>query len=292
MIKIGTRAGILAQKQADPLLRILDQNELDYAVTIYDNENGEAGASDPEENDYFTKEMDDALLKGEIDIAVHPLTTISPEKRGDLVTSGISERSDPSDLLLIRKDSYVETSSFKLKENARVGVSSKRQQVLIAHFRPDIRIEKIDGDIGFCIEVLRAEELDGLIVSKANMDLLEIDVFDFVNLVLNPREFVPAPGQGVIAYQTRAEDRELRENLARWTNRKLVRIINVERKIFQLTGGTVGAFCEMDAMGHFHVWAFLAGDDGAGLKFVQYSSSTNHQLPETIVKKLRNDIDI
>lgn len=292
MIKIGTRAGILAQKQVDPLLRILDQNELDYAVTIYKNENGEAGTQDPEGNDYSPKEMDDALLKGEIDIAVHPLKILSPEKRGDLVTAGVSERSDPSDLLLIRKDAYVETNSFKLKENARVGVSSKRQQVLIAHFRPDIRIENIGGDIGSRIEALHAEKLDGLILSKANMDFLEINISDFEHLVLNPREFIPAPGQGVIAYQTRAEDRELRENLARWTNRKLVRIINVERKIFQLTGGTVGAFCEMDAMGHFHVWAFLAGDDEAGLKFVQYSSSTNHQLPETIVKKLRNDIDI
>src|SRR5699024_6793517 len=99
--------------------------------------------------------------------------------------------------------------------------------------RPDIRIENIGGDIGSRIEALHAEKLDGLILSKANMDFLEINISDFEHLVLNPREFIPAPGQGVIAYQTRAEDRELRENLARWTNRKLVRIINVERKIFQ-----------------------------------------------------------
>jgi len=194
--------------------------------------------------------------------------------------------------LLIRKDSYAETNSFKLKENAVLGTSSKRRKALITHFRPDIGIKKIGGAIDSQIEELRLEKYDGIILAKADLDLLQIDVSDFETLVLNPREFIPAPGQGVIAYQTRIEDRELRKNLARWTSRKLVRIINVERKIHQLIDGTIGAFCEMDAMGHFHVWACHADQDGKNLKIVQYSSSTNHQLAETIVKKLKNDLDI
>jgi len=90
MIKIGTRGSKLAQRQADSLTKILDQKELDYSITIYKNENIESeiqNSSKAEGASYSVKEINDALLKEEIDIAVHPLNKLAPKKMEGLVTA-------------------------------------------------------------------------------------------------------------------------------------------------------------------------------------------------------------
>lgn|SRR5690625_36247 len=294
MIKIGTRGNELARRQANSLSQSLDQKEIKHSITIYDGEDDLQTASSDNPN-YISPSVEvfrKALLKGEIDIAIHPLTMLPAKAMANVVIAGLSDRTDPSDLLLINPEAYAESKAFKLKDEAVIGTSSERRKALLTHFREDILIQDLNGTIEEQIAALRQNEYDGIIVTKADVELLEIDTSGLESLTLNPREFVPAPGQGVVAFQTRADDIDLRKEIARWTNRKLVRMINVERKIQKLTGGTIGAFCETDALGHFHVWSCLIDTDQNKLNFVQYSSSTIHELAETIVKKLNHDTDI
>lgn len=294
MIKIGTRGNELARKQANSLSHSLNQKEIKHSITIYDGDDDlqTATSDNPDIIPPSVEVLRKALLKGEIDLAIHPLTMLPAEAMSNVVIAGLSDRTDPSDLLLIHKKAYAESKAFKLKDEAVIGTSSKRRKALLTHFREDIQIRDLHGTMEEQIEALRQNKYDGIIVAKADVELLGTDITGLEPLTLNPREFIPAPGQGVVAYQTRADDIDLRKEVARWTNRKLVRMINVERKIQKLTKGTIGAFCETDALGHFHVWTCLIDADKNHLNFVQYSSSTIHQLAETIVKKLNNDIDI
>ncbi len=245
---------------------------------------------------FFTKEIEDALLNKDIDVAVHSLKDLPTQSPEGLVIAGLSERANPSDILLIRKESFRNDQPFKLKENALVGTSSQRRKALITYFRPDIQIEDIRGNVPTRIQKLRDKNFDAIILARAGIDRIEADLTGLESLTLNPREFIPAPGQGVVAYQTRAENVPLRKILGKMTDKKLIETSNVERKILQRMGGgchmPLGSYCVKDDNGYLHTWTCFAKSWEDRLNIVQYSSSTDHGLADTIVNKLKNDFTV
>jgi len=127
-------------------------------------------------------------------------------------------------------------------------------------------------------------------LAAAGLTRLEMDLSDFEVVKLNPREFPPAPAQGVLAYQTRIADKRVRRILKELHDPHVALCTNVERKILQLIGGgchaPLGAYCERDKLGNYHVWAARAATWNKPVRFAKHSSSTHHQLAETIVKSL------
>lgn len=300
MIKIGTRGSKLARWQANDFSQLLKNNNIDNEIIIIKTQGDlkkELSFDKIEGKGFFTKEIEDALLKEEIDVAVHSLKDLPTQSPEGLVIAGISKRANPSDLILIRKEAFKESKPFKLKQEALVGTSSQRRKALIRYFRPDIHLKDIRGNVPTRIRKLREKEFDAIILAQAGVDRIEEDLSGLEAITLNPREFIPAPGQGVIAYQTLKKNTSLRKTLAKLTDKKLVETNNVERKILQLLGGgchmPMGAYCVKDDLGYLHTWACFAQHWENNLNFIQYSSSTNHGLAETIVKKLNNnDSDI
>lgn len=299
MIKIGLEGGNLTQHYAGQFAKLLSLNGLQHTFTIIGEENftnKSNGREKPAEKQALSESLENALRKKEIDVVLCSLRDVPLQPDPDLVTAGIAPREDPSDVFLIRKSSYTTKKSFRLFENASAGIRSDRQAALLNHFRPDVRVENNEADASGKIQKMQSGEWDGFLISKQELDLIDTSEADWETVLLNPREFIPAPAQGVAAYRTRKEDLELRKTLGRLTDMRLVHTINVERKILRLLAEdppyAIGVYCENDDMGHYHVWACYAKDKNHPLNFVQYSSSTNHELAETIAQKLTYDIDI
>jgi hydroxymethylbilane synthase len=239
---------------------------------------------------FFTKELEDALLSGEIDLAVHSMKDLPTTQPEGLRIAAISYRDLPEDWLIIKKDSMDSGRVLKLKANALVGSSSARRKAQILSIRPDAEIKDIRGNVPTRLEKLRKGDYDAILLAGAGLNRLKIDLSEFEVLKFSPREFVPAPAQGVLALQIRHEDKLLYQLLRNLHNSDVVQCTNVERKVLQLFQGgchlPLGVYCERDNQGYFHVWASQADAWNAPLKRVQMSSSTHAGLAEKVYKAL------
>lgn len=299
MIKIGTRGSKLALWQANFFAALLEEQGMESEIKIIKTQGDvvqHLGFDKLEGKGFFTKEIEDSLLSGEVDVAVHSLKDLPTQSPEGLVIAGLSDRANPSDTLVIRNESYREDQLFKLPENATVGTSSQRRKALIRYYRPDVNTVDIRGNVPTRIQKLREQDLDALVLAQAGIDRTGVDLTGLQVLTLNPREFIPAPGQGIIAFQTREENVDLRKKLATLTDKRLIETSNVERKILQMMGGgchmPLGAYCAKDQNGYLHVWSCFAERWEDPLYFFQYSSATDHELAETIVKKLKYDTTV
>ena len=108
---------------------------------------------------------------------------------------------------------------------------------------------------------------------------------------LNPKEFVPAPAQGVLAYQTKDTAIETRRVLKKIHDPNVALVTNIERRVLNLMDGgchiPLGVYCERDDNGNYHVWGAMADNWDAPLRRVQLSSNTSHRLAEDVFEKLK-----
>lgn len=293
VLKIGTRGSRLALWQANftqqQFAKIGIEAELNIIKTRGDKIQ-HLGFDKMEGKGFFTKEIEDALLRGDVDLAVHSMKDLPTTAPEGLVTTAVSYRADPADWLFIRKDSVDEKQMMKLPANAVVGTSSARRKAQMLHFRKDIEIQDIRGNVPTRLNKLREGQFDAILLAAAGVSRLELDLSDFEVIKLNPKEFIPAPAQGVLAFQTNVGDLETRRILKNIHDSEVAQRTNIERRVLQLFDGgcqlPLGVYCEKDAANNFHVWAAKANSWNGELKKVQMSSSTTHQLAERVVEQL------
>jgi hydroxymethylbilane synthase len=240
---------------------------------------------------FFTKELEDALLSGEIDMAVHSMKDLPTSQPEGLRVAAISYRDLPEDWLIIRKEALDANKILKLKAAPVIGSSSARRKSQIFAIRPDANITDIRGNVPTRLEKLRRGDFDAILLAAAGLNRLNIDLSEFEIIKFSPREFVPAPAQGVLALQIRAEDKFLYNTLRLIHHPEVLLCTNIERKVLQLFEGgchlPLGVYCERDAQGVYHVWAAQADAWNAPLKHVQLSSSTRAGLAERVFKALK-----
>lgn len=240
---------------------------------------------------FFTKEIEDALLESTVDIAVHSMKDMPTSGTEGLALTAVSARENPADWLLLRPDKVVENTLFQLPQGAVVGTSSSRRKAQLLSFRSDLQLADLRGNVPTRVNKLREGHYDAIVLAAAGLQRLHLDLSDLAIVKFNPREFVPAPAQGVMAYQTRKEDIPLRKILQEIHRSDVAACTNVERKVLQLLGGgchmPLGVYCERDSEGNYHAWAAMAEAWNAPLRRVQRSSSTQFELAEEIVKMLR-----
>jgi hydroxymethylbilane synthase len=157
-------------------------------------------------------------------------------------------------------------------------------------YRSDISLKDIRGNVPTRLQKLAEGQFDAILLAAAGLTRLEIDLSNFELIKLNPKEFVPAPAQGVLAYQTREKDIETRKIVKKLHQAKVSAATNIERKVLNLLGGgchmPVGVYCEQDKMGNYHVWAAKATTWDSPLKRVRLSSSTSFGLAEEVLAAL------
>jgi len=242
---------------------------------------------------FFTKEIEDALLERSIDIAVHSLKDLPTNHPEGLVIAALSEREDCSDLLIINKGATDTNEVLSLQKDAIVGTSSVRRKSQILSLAPQVNVKDLRGNVPTRIGKLAEGQYDAIILASAGVNRLEIDLSEFKTIRLNPIEFVPAPAQGVIAYQVNEKDPELRKLLSKIHQRQVSKATNIERKVLNLMEGgcqmPLGVHCNIDNSGYYHVYAAFSSDPSQELKRVNISRNTNQNLAEDIVQQLKNN---
>lgn len=292
-IKIGTHHNELALYHANHTLQQLSNLGVEAELTTFHSKGDKAKHfpfDKPNDGDLLTTEIEVALLRGEVDFAVRTLQDLPTTQPNGLVLAGVSKRESPAEWLLMRKNDLADDQLFSLKEKAIVGASSARRKAQMFDFRPDAVFKEMTGNESDCLENLRMGNFDAIILAGKNINSLGLDIFDLFVLKFNPREFIPAPAQGILAYQCCETDLEIRRLLKQLHLPETAAVSNIERKILKLMGGELnkplGVYCEQDANNHYHVWAAYAKTWDAPLKRVRLSSSTNFNLAERVVEML------
>lgn len=242
---------------------------------------------------FFTKEIEEALLAEEIDLAVHSFKDLPTQSPEGLHISAFSYRENPSDLLLILKDKFVAGTTFNLAEGAVVGTSSARRKGQLLGFRPDLDIQNLRGNVPTRIQKLRDGKYDAIMLAAAGVYRLELELSDFVALPLDPQWFVPAAAQGVLALQIRANDSELNQKLQENLHDKSVaETVEIERDLLhKFDGGChlpLGIYCWKEE-NRFKLLTAYAPSVDAIPKRVRLEAESIENLADLALKKVKEN---
>ncbi|HEX4887514.1 MAG TPA: hydroxymethylbilane synthase [Luteibaculaceae bacterium] len=287
-ITIGTRGSDLALWQANTVKRQLE--ELGHAVVLeIIKTRGDAiqhlSFDKIEGKGFFTKELEDALLEQRVDLAVHSHKDLETTQPDGLCIAAVSPRENPSDILIMHKDAVDFRLKFQLKTGAKVGTSSARRKNQLIDFRPDLELADIRGNVPTRLDKLRKGEFDAILLAKAGINRLNLDISDLECFEMDIKEFIPAPAQGVLALQIRSADRELFEALQPLNAPNVATCVGIEREILRRFNGgcqlPLGAYCEKAGSG-YRVWTSVAESwDTAPKRINKFGES-----PETLAAEV------
>ena len=250
-LRIGTRGSALARSQAAIVERALGvASEVRIVRTAGDATErpmGELGEG------IFVAALEDALRRGEIDLAVHSLKDLPTEDRPGLVLAAILEREDPRDVLVTR----MRGGLTSLPDGAVVGTSSPRREAFLRALRPDIVARPIRGNVDTRLAKVRSGAYDATVLALAGLRRLGVSAEPVE--VLDLRDCPPAPGQGALAVQCRAEDHATVQLAARLDHIDTRRSVAAERALLR----SLGASCEIPLGTWAHVEEGLVVLDAA-----------------------------
>ena len=228
----------------------------------------------------FVAEIVEALLGGEVDIAVHSAKDLPSEDPHGVVVAAVPERADPFDVLVTRGDD--------LEAGAVVGTSSLRRRAQLRRSRPGLRVQELRGNVDTRLRKLQDGEVDGLALAAAGLARLGVSVPRAVPFPLE--EMVPAPGQGALAVQARRDDPATRELLGRFDHEPSRMAFEAERLVVQKLGGgcalPLGAYAERREDG-VRMLAVVVRPDGSDLSWAQVEAQGPAEAAEEVVRILR-----
>jgi hydroxymethylbilane synthase len=220
---------------------------------------------------FFTKEIEDALMNGEIDIAVHSHKDLETQEHPHLMVAAVSEREDPRDLLILNKALMNPSLPLHLSDNIRIGTSSVRRKTQLEAVQPNTQFVDIRGNVPTRIQKLRDGQCDGILLAAAGICRLNIDLSEFYAQWLDPSSFIPAPAQGVLAWQCRKDDDVTQQTLQKMHRADIAQVIQIERTILKKMNGG----CQLP-LGVYCVWenekfkADVAFSTGLGKPLLQF----------------------
>lgn len=186
---------------------------------------------------FFTKELEEELLQGTIDLAVHSYKDLPTQSPDGLVIAAFSSREQATDALLVRPEALQAGSVLNLVSNAVVGTSSARRKMQVKALRPDVVIKDLRGNVPTRVNKLRQGQYDAIILASAGLIRLNLDLQGLEIYHLPPALFVPAASQGVLALQTRNNDQELMSALQNLQDKISQSATQTERALLHHFGG-------------------------------------------------------
>ncbi|MFC2007604.1 hydroxymethylbilane synthase [Chloroflexota bacterium] len=234
-IVVGSRGSKLALIQAESVVARLREKNHDIEVSISKIVSGgdrdrRTPLDSMEGIGIFVKELEEALLDGNIDLAVHSLKDMPTEIPGELRLAAVMERTDPGDVLVSRSGSLAE-----LAPAAKIGTCSLRRTVQLNAIRPDLEVRSIRGNIDTRLEKVSRGEYDGVILAAAA--LIRLGWKDKISEYLPMEHFLPAAGQGALAIETRLNDEEITGFISSLNHLPTWQSITAERTLLRALGG-------------------------------------------------------
>ena len=286
-LRLGTRGSELARTQSGTVAAALERLgfavELTIIKTSGDQNTTSAFASIGPQG-VFVREIEQALVERHIELAVHSFKDLPTKSPAELVIAAVPARVDPADLLLVRRDALASGDGWlPLKSGARVGTASARRRAWLAHFRPDLVVEPLRGNVPTRVRRLEEGRFDAIVLAAAGVERLRAEqrlgsaLGGISILRLDPKRFVPAPAQGALAIQCQRDDARVLAALAAIDDAPSRAAVTAERDaLARAEGGcdvAFGAYCssvggehELVAMlergGNVHVAAVTGADPG------------------------------
>lgn len=268
-LRLATRGSALALAQsrlvveglqaAWPELRV----ELVTVVTEGDRR-GDVPAASLGGKGIFTAAVQQAVLDGRADLAVHSAKDLPAAQVPGLVLAAVPRRADPRDVLVGRSRL---TGLDDLGPGARVGTGSPRRIALLHWLRPDLELVPIRGNVDSRVRRVHGGELDAVVLAAAG--LRRLGLAGEAAVPLDPEAFIPAPGQGTLAVEAREDDTRALGLLSALTHRPSRVALRAERSFLRRLGGSctlpAGALARPTDAGPLEIQGFLSGLDGKGL---------------------------
>jgi len=266
-IRIGTRGSLLAVAQAERVAGELRRRYPELApVLVKIKTSGDTFAHIPLSyvggKGLFIKEIEEALLDGQVDVAVHSMKDVPTEIAPGLNIAAILEREDASDVLISRRGEKLDA----LPSGARIGTSSLRRQAQLLHFRPDLTVVPLRGNLDTRLRKLDTEGVDAIVVAAAGVYRLgrQQEVTEVLPLEIS----LPAVGQGALGLEIRAHDQRIRDLVEPMTHGPSALTIAAERAFLKRLGGgcqvPIAAYGRLDGP-ELHLMALVINPDGTGV---------------------------
>jgi hydroxymethylbilane synthase len=241
ILRLGTRGSLLARSQSGLIARSLEERHAGLKVELILFRTSGDQITDKPLHEFggkglFTKELEQALLAGSIDFAVHSFkdvpVTMPLVDQHDLVIAAVPAREDPRDVLVSRQGSEIS----QLPAGARVGTGSLRRRAQLLALRPDLHVEPIRGNIDTRLRKCFAGEFDAVVLAMAG--LKRAGLFEPQKMKpIEPAELLPAPGQGALALQCRRDDSATMQLLAALNDPATKSCVAAERELVRILDG-------------------------------------------------------
>jgi hydroxymethylbilane synthase len=280
-LRIGSRGSQLALWQANHISGLLrargHEIEIEIIHTtgdkITDVPLAQVGTKGGLGKGIFTKEIEEALAAGRVDLAVHSLKDLPTELAPGFEIAAITEREDPRDAFCSRLYSQIED----LPQKARVGTSSLRRQAQLKAIRPDLEIHPLRGNVDTRLRKLEQRDYDAIILASAG--LKRLGKTESIKQIFPAEIMCPAAGQGALGIEIREGDSTTREHLAFLNNDASRTATTCERALLNRLGGgcqvPIGALAEL-RNGRLHLDAVVADPDGSTLLRESRDGDLNH----------------
>jgi hydroxymethylbilane synthase len=287
-LRIGTRGSLLAQWQANFVrAKLFEVTGLEAEIVVIKTSGDQFAQAQVGQfglKGIFIKELEEALLSGEVDLAVHSAKDVPTETPARLTFPAVCRREDVRDCVVSSSGATLAT----LRQGARVGTSSLRRQSQLRHLRSDLDVRELRGNVDTRLRKAESGEYDAVIVAKAGLDRLGLS--QRISEVLAPEAWLPAVGQGALAIESRA-DRETLEVLGKLDDEETRWAVVAERTLLaELQGGCqvpIGAWARTER-GQLVMDACVVSLDGAEYVREGGTSALNEavSLGQAVAKKL------
>ncbi len=307
-IRLATRGSELALVQAEQIRQKLEmlgteehpiRVEIKKVVTQGDRDRTNA-LSSIGGNGLFVRGIEEELITGGADIAVHCAKDLPYELHPELTIAGVPEAADMRDMLISPADrpllllheniisgqEYLENTGT---DHPVIGTGSPRRRTELQKLIPDAQFAENRGNIPTRLRKLADGQFDAIVLAKAGVDRLQLDLSKFHVHVFGPEEMIPAAGQGILAIECRKDDTEIRSLLEKITDEASLRRFTIERYLFALLKADcsmpVGVVSEM----MYPDQLSISGMFGTRKSMVSGPSGSWKQLCEELAKRLRED---
>ena len=291
VLTVATRPGKLAIAQTEIVIGALKKIYPDIqirikTITTKGDRDRRTALWNLKTSGFFTTQVEDALLAGQADFAVHSFKDLPTRKRQGLSIAAVCDRQFAEDCLLTTDAA---TSVEQLPQSAKIGTSSLRRAVQVRRLRQDLQPTPIRGNVLTRIRKLEEGKFDAVILAKAGLERLGVG--DKIALCFDPKQFIPAPAQGALAVQTRSDDAETGKLIAAIDDKRARVITFAERQVLVTTQcgcrAPVGAFAEYVG-DDIEIHAFIS--DLQGRNFIRRQITGPIANADTLADQIANEL--
>ena len=279
-LRLGTRGSDLALWQARHVAGLVsDRLGVECTIEIVKTRGDriqDVAFRKMEGKGFFTKELQDALVAGQVDLVVHSLKDLPTEEPEGLEIIAIPERADVADLLLARRDFLARDHAdpLGLPADAVLGTSSLRRASQALALSPEIVVRALRGNVPTRIRKLRDGDYGAILLAAAGVRRLNLEINDLECVELTPEVMLPAPGQGALAIETRADD-PVTHPLSALHDPAVARCVGAERRLLELLGGG----CHLPL-------GCLASEDETGIRLRAVLGTIDDEVTQATVSRV------